>query len=257
MERMAERIVLLARRGPSTAILYHALAPHFDVRVVYERAPTISRLLRARVKRLGIWTVLGQVLFQVAVARPLGRLSRGRRAGILRANNASDTPIPGERTAWTSSVNDPACWEQVRSLSPRAVVINGTRILSARALGELGVPVLNTHVGITPMYRGVHGAYWALVQGDRAHCGVTVHLVDAGIDTGDILHQAPIVPTSADNFSTYPVLQMMEGGRLMVRAVKEVIAGTQRPRRPEGSDHRWEIPTLWAYLWNRMTRGVK
>ena len=43
---------------------------------------------------------------------------------------------------------------------------------------------LNTLAGITPSYRGVHGAYWALVQRQPDACGVTVHLVDAGIDTG-------------------------------------------------------------------------
>ena len=111
--------------------------------------------------------------------------------------------------------------------------------------------------GITPMYRGVHGAYWALVQDDRAHCGVTVHHVDAGVDTGYILHQAVIQPTAADNFSTYPTLQMVSGSKLMVKAVREVIDGTTIPRKPEGSDRRWEIPTLWQYLRNRSRSGVR
>lgn len=254
---MPERIVLLARRSPATAILHHALAARFDVHVVFERPPPTMRLLRSRAKRLGAWTVLGQVLFQLLVAKPLSWSSRSRRKEILRANNTTDAMVPSAGTTESPSVNDPACWQLVRSLSPRVVVINGTRILSSRALSELGVPVLNTHVGITPMYRGVHGAYWALTQNDRAHCGVTVHLVDAGIDTGGILHQALIQPVDADNFSTYPVLQMVEGGRLMVQAVNEVISGTHRPRRPEGADRRWEIPTLWAYLRNRVRRGVK
>ena len=154
-------------------------------------------------------------------------------------------------------MNDPATWELVRSLAPRAVVINGTRILSQHTITALGVPILNTHVGITPMYRGVHGAYWALVHDDRAHCGVTVHHVDAGVDTGYILHQAVIQPTAADNFSTYPTLQMVSGSKLMVKAVREVIDGTTIPRKPEGSDRRWEIPTLWQYLRNRSRSGVR
>ena len=40
------------------------------------------------------------------------------------------------------------------------------------------------HAGITPQYRGVHGGYWAVVNNDPEHCGVTIHFVDKGIDTG-------------------------------------------------------------------------
>ncbi|MBK8499530.1 MAG: formyl transferase [Flavobacteriales bacterium] len=253
---MPERIVLLARESAATAILYNALVAHFDVRVVYEQPPSTMHLLRSRVRRLGIWRVFGQVLFQVLIAKPLGALSQARRTAILADLDASDAAIPHHAIARTATVNDPLCWELVRALAPRAVVINGTRILSAKTIAALGVPILNTHVGITPMYRGVHGAYWALAQGDRQHCGVTVHLVDEGIDTGGILYQQAIDPTPQDNFSTYPTMQMAVGSKLMVRALHDVLSGTLRPHTAEGTSRRWEIPTLWAYLANWL-RGAK
>lgn len=253
---MPERIVLLGRKSDATAILYNALAPHFDVRVVYEQPPSTMHLLRSRVRRLGIWRVFGQVLFQLLVAKPLGALSKARRDAILADLDASDAAIPHQAIARTASVNDPACWELVRSLAPRAVVINGTRILSKKAIAAFDVPVLNTHVGITPRYRGVHGAYWALAQGDRQHCGVTVHLVDEGIDTGGILYQQVIDPTPHDDFSTYPTMQMAVGSKLMVRAVNDLLAGTLRMHSVEGASRRWEFPTLWAYLANWL-RGAK
>lgn len=252
-----ERIVLLARESSATAILYHALAKNFDVRVIFEEPLSTGRLLRSRARRLGAGTVFGQVLFQVLVAKPMGALSKARRAAILLEHNASDAAIPGAAVVRTRSVNDPACWELVRSLAPRAAVINGTRILSKKAIAALGVPVLNTHVGITPMYRGVHGAYWALVKGDRLHCGVTVHLVDEGIDTGSILYQEAIDPGPHDNFTTYPTLQMAVGGKLMASAVNDVMSGSVHTHPVEGPSQRWEIPTLWAYLANRIGRGVR
>jgi methionyl-tRNA formyltransferase len=43
------------------------------------------------------------------------------------------------------------------------------------------------HAGITPRYRGTHGGYWVLLNNDPGHCGVTIHLVDPGIDTGSIV----------------------------------------------------------------------
>ena len=75
------------------------------------------------------------------------------------------------------------------SLRPDLVVVHGTRIISARVLASAGCPVVNMHAGITPRYRGVHGGYWALAEQHPDWVGTTVHLVDAGIDTGGILAQ--------------------------------------------------------------------
>ena len=40
--------------------------------------------------------------------------------------------------------------------SPRVVIVNGTRIIQERVLQSVDAIFLNTHAGITPMYRGVH-----------------------------------------------------------------------------------------------------
>lgn len=252
-----ERIVLLARHGESTRLLYHALAARFDAQVVLEQPPSALALLRARARRMGWPQVLGQLLFLLLVAKPMAIRSRGRRARIAQEHGCSIAALPQQAVARVGSVNTQACWDAVRALQPRAVVINGTRILSKRAIAELGAPILNTHVGITPLYRGVHGAYWALAQGDPEHCGVTVHLVDAGVDTGAILHQATVRPTREDDFTTYPTLQMAVGAKLLVKAVQEVLDGTAAPRAATGESRRWNHPTLWAYLRNRVLKGVR
>src|SRR5690606_24425483 len=95
---------------------------------------------------------------------------------------------------WVPSVNATQCIDLVQKIEPDIVVVNGTRIISKKVLDAVPVSFINTHVGITPKYRGVHGAYWALACGDTDNCGVTVHLVDKGIDTGGILKQAVIAP---------------------------------------------------------------
>ena len=61
-------------------------------------------------------------------------------------------------------------------------MVNGTRIISSRVLDSIGCPIINTHAGITPRYRGVHGGYWALAEGHPEEVGTTVHLVDKGIE---------------------------------------------------------------------------
>jgi phosphoribosylglycinamide formyltransferase 1 len=85
------------------------------------------------------------------------------------------------------SVNSNVGRALLRKLAPYVLLVIGTRIIGNETLHALDAPFINYHAGITPKYRGVHGAYWACVEGDTEHCGVSVHLVDTGIDTGPVL----------------------------------------------------------------------
>lgn len=49
--------------------------------------------------------------------------------------------------------------------------------------------IINCHPGRLPQYRGARPANWSLVNGERLH-GVTIHVIDAGIDSGPILAEA-------------------------------------------------------------------
>ena len=138
------------------------------------------------------------------------------------------------------------------------MVVNGTRIISEKVLNAVNSFFINTHTGITPKYRGVHGAYWALTQDDMENCGVTVHLVDKGIDTGDILYQTTIKITEEDNFNTYPYLQVLEAIPLMLKALDDIIKGTVKIiSRKDLESKLWTHPTIFEYLQYRMTKGIK
>lgn len=250
-------LVLLAREGLATNVLFNALSKHFALAILVEQPPSRAQLIRSRMKRMGRVRVLGQMAFQALVALPLARISCGRMQDILREFGLSAAPPPPGAIIRVPSVNSTACHDLVRTLGPKAIVINGTRILSASTLRAFNCPVLNTHAGITPLYRGVHGAYWALVNRDPGNCGVTVHLVDEGIDTGPILRQAMVQPTAADNFSTYPVLQVAVGSSLLTGSLLEAMAGKTLARPSQGKSARWDHPTLWEYARYRWTRGVK
>ena len=243
-------IVLLGRDGLSTRILHNALRGEFGAPcVILEVPPSPASILRRRMKRYGAATVVGQVLFRVLKVPRLAAAARERRAEII-AQCGLDPALLPESARRVSSANSPACVALLRSAQPQVVVVSGTRILSTEVLGCTSAFFVNVHAGITPLYRGVHGGYWALVQDDREHCGVTVHRVDEGIDTGAVLAQAIIEPTGADNFTTYPVLQLARAlGRLV--EVVQTICGGQEPAPsapPPGPSRYWTHPTLGGYL---------
>jgi methionyl-tRNA formyltransferase len=139
------------------------------------------------------------------------------------------------------------------------VVVSGTRIIARDVLENVPARFVNLHAGITPAYRGVHGGYWALADGRPEACGVTIHLVDAGIDTGAVLAQAPIRPSLHDNFTTYPLLQLAAGLPLLVDVVRRLQSGEapQPIAAPPGPSRLHSHPTLWQYLYYRITRRVR
>jgi methionyl-tRNA formyltransferase len=255
----AGRIVLLAKPGDSTNIVFNALRSEFDVAKVLLECEVPKRvLLSRRVKKLGLRTVLGQLAFRSLVVPPLARASRQRISQICEDQGLDRTPIPEQIIGHVPSVNSDEARRALQGLAPQIVVVNGTRIISKETLAAVNARFVNTHVGITPLYRGVHGGYWALTKRDQAHCGVTVHLVDSGIDTGGILAQSNIFPTTADNFVTYPYLQYAAAVPLLRSAVRELLSGTVTTRpAPDGASRLWSHPTLTQYLKNRLITGAR
>ena len=255
-----KRIVLLgAKGGRSVRIVYQALRKEFEIaRVILENPQARRTLVVRRVRKLGYPTVVGQLLFQ-KVLFPIVRLSaRNRIREIERQYCLLDRPIPEEKVVRVESVNSDQVRRELRRLRPSVVVVAGTRIISEKTLKAVGSTFINMHAGITPRFRGVHGGYWALARGEPENCGVTVHLVDKGIDTGGILYQSTIKPNHKDNFATYPLLQIAAGLPLLGKAIDDALQGRIAVLPPRDTrSHLWYHPTLWTYLGNRFRLGVK
>ena len=257
MNRRLPRIAMLCGDGPSSWFMYNALAGEAEVlAVVVERKPPARAMIRYRLRQLGWLTVIGQLAF-IAFNRLLARLQRRRIDElILRYGLRADLP-PAAITHRVRGVNTAAVRRLLRKLDVDAVVVNGTRIISRAVIECIDRPFINTHVGITPRYRGVHGGYWALVHDDAENCGVTVHLVDTGVDTGGVLYQQRIHIESSDGFNTYPLHQLAGAIPLMKQALRDVVDGTLTRRDGIGPSGLWYHPTLGQYLRYRFSKSVK
>src|SRR6478735_1635614 len=253
------RIVMLCVPCEPTTIMYNEVAKKYGVHQVYfEEKESAKTIIKRRVKKLGWWKVFGQILFQLSIQKILQKSVPAAVKRLVSAGLIDDTEIPADKIKNVGSANDPQTIEAILALKPDLILINGTRILSKRFLEAMPCPVLNVHAGITPCYRGVHGAYWALVNKDAAHCGVTVHLVDTGIDTGGILAQTIIKPTAKDHFSTYPVLQFAAALPLLTDSIDKALKKQhQLQASPVCTSGLWYHPTLWEYLYNRIITGIK
>ena len=254
-------LVLLAAPCPAANAIYHSLSATFgDVIVVME--PRLSRawVARRRARRLGWMAAAGQILFGAIAVPALNRGARRRVVEITRENDLDLSPID-KTVLHVPSVNTDDARRLLADLKPSVVVVCGTRVLDPATLGAVDTVFLNVHAGVAPQYRGVHGGYWALVEGRRDMAGTTVHVLDAGIDTGPIVGQSTFAVTDDDSFVTYPYLHLAAGMPILTDAVKHVLAGDGLrivpPLSPDGPSRLRSHPTLWGYVAARVRHSVR
>jgi len=250
-------IVMLVGEGDSSKIVYNSLSENFDIKMVIEDTSVSKKIfLKRRIKKLGYLKVFGQVLFMIYNKIFLKKSKK--RIGIIKKENGLISDFyPKKVYRKVASINNQETIEILLKLKPNIVIVNGTRIISNKVLNAVDAVFINTHVGITPEYRGVHGGYWSLVNKDFNNCGVTVHLVDEGIDTGGVLYQDIIKITSSDNFNTYPYLQISKALPLLKKAIENVKNGSIIIKeRTNSKSILYTHPTLFEYFKNKI-KGVK
>ncbi|HEX2902178.1 MAG TPA: phosphoribosylglycinamide formyltransferase [Jatrophihabitans sp.] len=110
-------------------------------------------------------------------------MARAAKAGIPTfAHAVADYPT---RAAW-----DAALAADLAAHQPDLVVLAGfMRVIAGSTVDRF--PMVNTHPSLLPSFPGAHAIPDALAHGVRVS-GVTVHRVDAGLDSGPILAQAAV-----------------------------------------------------------------
>jgi methionyl-tRNA formyltransferase len=93
------------------------------------------------------------------------------------------------------------------------------------SLPKLGV--INCHAGKLPFYRGRNILNWALIN-DEKEFGITVHYVDEGIDTGDIIKQNCYPITDIDNYKSLLEIAYIECATILYESIKEIQYGNSQ-----------------------------
>jgi phosphoribosylglycinamide formyltransferase 1 len=136
----------------------------------------------------------GLPITAVASNRPGARaLERARAAEIAAAvfelPDGSDRlkPVTADREARDLALAD---WLDERGV--RVVVLAGyMQLLTPAFLERFPGRIVNVHPSLLPSFPGLHAIEQALEAG-VPETGVTVHLVDEGVDTGQVLRQEPV-----------------------------------------------------------------
>jgi methionyl-tRNA formyltransferase len=146
-----------------------------------------------------------------------------------------------------ADANEAECERLLKSLAPDLLVLGTSRILRPHILSIPRVGVLNPHPGLLPDYRGVDVIPWAIYNGDPV--GVTIHFVDRGIDTGDVVAQRRFEVRPGDTLASLRRRADAMLGELMARAVSQLVTSGHVERRSQ--------QTGAGRLFSQMPLGLK
>ena len=84
---------------------------------------------------------------------------------------------------------------------------------------------INIHTGLTQFYRGVDSSIWAIKDKSLDRIGVTIHEVNAGIDTGEILVQGKIDFSLSDDLNDVFLKTCTRGFKILVDNLSKITSG--------------------------------
>jgi len=120
--------------------------------------------------------------------------------------------------------------EVLAALKPDVVVVAAFGQIFTQAVLELPARgFLNIHPSLLPLYRGVSPVPAAILNGD-AFTGVSIMLLDRGVDTGPILAQAAVAITDWDTTGTLTEKLSRIGGQMLLEVLPRWVRGDIAPR---------------------------
>ena len=168
----------------------------------------------------GVLAGLIQIEKDISDQPDAGVLNRAKQAGIptvtLLIKNFAD------RSEWNR-----ALIEEVANSNPWLVVSAGfMRILSPEFVNKF--QTINTHPALLPAFPGAHAVKDAIAAGVEV-TGATVHFVDEGVDTGQIIKQVSVEIHKGDSQTDLHERIKIEERKILVQTIEELVLKTQEP----------------------------
>jgi methionyl-tRNA formyltransferase len=147
--------------------------------------------------------------------------------------------LPEGRVFPAESLRDPGTLRALGALrADLALSVSFGYILRREFLDLFPGGVVNLHAGLLPWNRGAHGNVWSILE--RTPAGATLHWVDEGIDTGDLIAQRAVEADAADTGETLYRKTERASVDLFRETWPRLREGRaeRRPQPPGGSFHR-------------------
>ena len=104
---------------------------------------------------------------------------------FIESQDDDSRPVPLPK----GQINDEKYTQKIIDSNPDLLICYGSSIIKEPLLTFFKNRFLNVHLGLSPYYRGSGTNYWPFVNEEPEYAGATFMHIDAGIDTGEIIHQ--------------------------------------------------------------------
>lgn len=180
------------------------------------------RRLKSYARKIGWLNLAATLVISAADSRLLAsRASQGHSSVEVEAFSQGVPLYP------VAALNAPATVQAVQALDADLLLLGGVGVVKDALIRSARLAVVNAHPGIVPHYRGNYVARWAILHGDPV--GITIHLVDAGIDTGPVLSIQPVeIPRTRSLVVVDQYLEMKRAEHL-IRYAAGFLEGSVKP----------------------------
>jgi methionyl-tRNA formyltransferase len=207
------RVLMLApiRSSLYARILAHLLArePGIELVGIVVRRPWSWGRIRGELRRDGprllkkVYQklVLGDAAFKSSPQRNL--LTVAKESGLTAKTLQEIAAQTGCTCLTVGDHNDQQSLDFIRAQTPDAIAFTGGGLIRRDLLGIPKLGVLNCHMGLLPPYRGMDVVEWPVLEAtaNAPPLGLTVHYMDAGVDTGPLLRHEKFHLETGDDFA--------------------------------------------------------
>ena len=125
--------------------------------------------------------------------------------------------------------------EALKELSPDLIVVVAYgKIFPATVLNAPPLGCVNVHSSLLPSYRGAAPINWAIAKGEKK-TGITIMLMDEGMDTGDILAQKEIPIGEEETAEQLSKKLSRDGAQLLLETVDRIARNDVSPVKQDGN----------------------
>jgi len=124
----------------------------------------------------------------------------------------------------TSNINDKENVSIIKKLNPKLIAVHSIDLLKDELINLFPKRIINLHAGLSPYYRGGGTNIFPFYNNELEYVGMTVHYIDMGIDSGDIIHQGRPIFEEDDNTHTIGCKNVLLGTELTCNMIDKYLS---------------------------------
>jgi methionyl-tRNA formyltransferase len=212
--RANQNIVILTGSDPRHQFFIHQLNTRFSISEIYfEKSNYPSPSPQSEEESIA-WDWF------------FSRRDQSEKELVLESNRLPTKNNPQTTYLNSDELNSLSTIDKIEKLNPGFIAVFGTSILRESFLQRFPNRLFNLHIGDPEFYRGSSCNFWPIHQGKLQHLSATIHRIDQGVDTGDILSKQAITISAEDDEQTLLLKPLKLGTRLMVETIQNWQSGT-------------------------------